>query len=163
MGNWDRFPVSWPNFYPPLSVQCTIQNNIISLACASTGSFNRPKAYIGGKKMGNFWSDVASVDWMNIWHVLQKRYSCSVFPPSGHPIFSFSLTFCWFLRSVAVEAVQEDKAEGILRKALSAGNHVCKKGKVNVNNWWTVNPTRKACLISKATVLLKRTRNLILA
>ena len=42
------------NFYPPLSVQCTIQNNIISLACASTGSFNRPKAYIGGKKIGNF-------------------------------------------------------------------------------------------------------------
>ena len=93
------------------------------------------------KLFGNYWkdqSDVTSVDWIKVWHVI--NHLLSHFRLESSNTFRFRRrTFAGsiVLPRVAVEAILEDKAScRKLRQAFSASNHVFTKGKRNYLMKW---------------------------
>ena len=93
------------------------------------------------KLFGNYWkdqSDVTSVDWIKVWHVI--NHLLSHFRLHSSNTFRFRRrTFAGsiVLPRVAVEAILDDKAScRKLRQAFSASNHVFTKGKRNYLMKW---------------------------
>ena len=90
------------------------------------------------KLFGNYWkdrSDVTSVDWMKVWHVINHLLSHFLLQSSRSNTFRFRRrTFAGFFLVLQSKPYQKTKLYCScrkLRQAFSASSHVFKKGKRN--------------------------------